>query len=431
MRMRHVSFAVALWLGVSPLWAASTAKPASNNKDTAQLPLDELSAFTDAFSRIKNAYVEDVSDKELLEHAIHGMLTGLDPHSGYLDSEAFNELQLTTSGEYGGLGLELLPEDSGIRVIAPIDDTPAQRAGIMPGDLITKINGKLIKSFSLHDALDMMRGKAGERIELLIQREGVAEPLPFKLVREVIRVRSVKTKLLEPNIGYLRITQFQQRTSSDVYKAVAALEKQNKGPLKGLILDLRNNPGGVLNSAIEVADAFLSKGLIVSTKGRVEDSDFAQNAKPDDILHGAPIVTLINGGSASGSEIVAGALQDHKRSLILGARSFGKGSVQTIFPIHGQGAIKLTTALYYTPSGRSIQGSGIQPDIEVKSSKVVLERESAFQREAELPGALNNSSTGKSTKKLPVQDELLNKDFQIYEALNVLKGMNIIGGIKK
>ncbi len=402
-------------------------------REKASLPVKELRTFSDVFGRIKNDYVEDVEDKELLESAIRGMLSGLDPHSAYLDQEQFKELQVGTSGQFGGLGIEVGMEDGFVKVIAPIDDTPAQRAGIKAGDLIIRLDDTPVKGLTLGDAVKVMRGKPGTSIELTIVREGLDKPLKVEIVRDTIKVKSVKSRILEDGYAYLRISQFQSKTADYVDDAVAKLRKENKGELKGMILDLRNNPGGVLNGAVAVSDAFLSKGMIVYTEGRVADSKLRFNATPDDLLDGAPIVVLVNQGSASASEIVAGALQDHKRAIIMGNQTFGKGSVQTILPLTNGTAVKLTTARYYTPSGRSIQAEGITPDIEL--DKVHVETvESSIDplKEADLSHHLKNGKSGKKNgNKSESEDEeetesLAQSDYQLYEALNLLKGLHIL-----
>ena len=402
-------------------------------REKASLPVKELRTFSDVFGRIKNDYVEDVDDKELLESAIRGMLSGLDPHSAYLDQEQFKELQVGTSGQFGGLGIEVGMEDGFVKVIAPIDDTPAQRAGIKAGDLIIRLDDTPVKGLTLGDAVKVMRGKPGTSIELTIVREGLDKPLKVEIVRDTIKVKSVKSRILEDGYAYLRISQFQSKTADYVDDAVAKLRKENKGELKGMILDLRNNPGGVLNGAVAVSDAFLSKGMIVYTEGRVADSKLRFNATPDDLLDGAPIVVLVNQGSASASEIVAGALQDHKRAIIMGNQTFGKGSVQTILPLTNGTAVKLTTARYYTPSGRSIQAEGITPDIEL--DKVHVETvESSIDplKEADLSHHLKNGKSGKKNgNKSESEDEeetesLAQSDYQLYEALNLLKGLHIL-----
>ena len=396
----------------------------------ASLPVEDLRTFSDVFGRIKNDYVESVEDKELLENAIRGMLTGLDPHSSYLDVEQFKELQVGTTGQFGGLGIEVGMENGFVKVIAPIDDTPAQRAGIQAGDLVIRLDDTPVKGMSLNDAVKVMRGEPGTDIELTIVREGLDKPFQVTITRDIIKVRSVKRRTLEPGYGYLRISQFQSKTADYLEDAIRDLKKENDDNLKGLVLDLRNNPGGVLNGAVAVSDAFLTKGLIVYTEGRIDDSRLRFNATPDDLLDGKPIVVLVNQGSASASEIVAGALQDHKRAIILGSQTFGKGSVQTILPLSGGTALKLTTARYFTPSGRSIQAEGITPDIELESLKVAAVEQSLDPlSEADLSGHLDNGN-GKNGKDSDKDDDdngdLAQSDYQLYEALNMLKGLSIL-----
>ncbi|MCO4030540.1 S41 family peptidase, partial [Pseudomonas aeruginosa] len=347
---RPTTLALALLLGAGAAQAADAPADAAPlaNGSSAPLPLDELRTFAEVLDRVKAAYVEPVDDKTLLENAIKGMLSNLDPHSAYLGPEDFAELQESTSGEFGGLGIEVGSEDGFIKVVSPIDDTPAARAGIQPGDLIVQIDGKPTKGQSMTEAVDSMRGKAGSPITLTIVRDG-GRPFDVELKRAIIKVKSVKSQVLEPGYAYLRITQFQVNTGEEVVKALNQLRKDNKGRLKGLVLDLRNNPGGVLQSAVEVADAFLTKGLIVYTKGRIANSELRFSADPADPSDKVPLVVLINGGSASAAEIVAGALQDQKRAILMGTDSFGKGSVQTVLPLNNDRALKLTTALYYTP----------------------------------------------------------------------------------
>jgi carboxyl-terminal processing protease len=400
----------------------------------ATLPIEELRTFTDVFGRIKNDYVVDVDDKELIENAIRGMLAGLDPHSSYLDAEDYTELRVGTSGEFGGLGIEVGMEDGFVKVIAPIDDTPAQRAGIQAGDLIIRLDDTPVKGMTLNDAVKIMRGKPGTDIELTIVREGLDKPLKISITRDVIKVKSVRARLLEPGYGYLRISQFQSKTADNLIDAIDDLKKENKGPLEGLVLDLRNNPGGVLSGAVAVSDAFLTKGLIVYTEGRIEDSRLRFNATPDDVLDGAPMVVLVNQGSASASEIVAGALQDHKRALILGSKTFGKGSVQTILPLSSDSALKLTTARYYTPKGRSIQAEGIVPDIRLKRLKVASVPTSIKPlQEADLSGHLGNGvvhdideEPEDDTDADEKSDAMIRDDYNLYEALNLLKGIAIL-----
>jgi carboxyl-terminal processing protease len=397
----------------------------------APLPLDELRTFAEVMDRIKAAYVEPVDDKTLLENAIKGMLSNLDPHSAYLGPEDFAELQESTSGEFGGLGIEVGVEDNFIKVVSPIDDTPATRAGIEAGDLIVKINGQPTRGQTMTEAVDKMRGKVGEKITLTLVRDG-GQPFDVTLARAIIQVKSVKAQLLEDGYGYLRITQFQVKTGEEVGAALAKLRKDNGKKLNGLVLDLRNNPGGVLQAAVEVADHFLTHGLIVYTKGRIANSELRFNADPADASEGVPLVVLINGGSASASEIVAGALQDQKRGVLMGTDSFGKGSVQTVLPLNNDRALKLTTALYFTPNGRSIQAQGIIPDVEVRRAKITREQDQETFKEADLQGHLGNGNggverpTGGATadKKARPQDD----DFQLSQALSLLKGLKVTRG---
>ncbi|HFC53749.1 MAG TPA: S41 family peptidase [Gammaproteobacteria bacterium] len=397
------------------------------------LPLDELRTFTEVFGKIKSDYVEEVDDKKLLEGAIRGMLADLDPHSAYMDADAFKELQVGTTGQFGGLGIEVGMEDGFVKVIAPIDDTPAQKAGIQAGDLIIRLDSAPVKGMTLGEAVKIMRGKPGTDIELTIVREGEEKPLTITITRAIIKVKSVKSRILEDGFGYARITQFQSRSGRDLEKALKDLMEQSGGSLKGLVLDLRNNPGGVLNAAVDVSDLFLDKGLIVYTEGRIKNSQMSFKASPGDLLGGAPIAVLINGGSASASEIVAGALQDHKRAVILGQPSFGKGSVQTVLPMQGGTALKLTTALYYTPSGRSIQAEGIVPDIELESVKLAkMEKSLKMLKEADLAGHLENGTrrgkaAGKAEEKVGEEKSLAETDYPLFEALNLLKGLYILG----
>lgn len=372
------------------------------------LPIEELRAFTQVFGRIKSDYVELVDDKKLITEAINGMLVGLDPHSAYLDSEEYKELQIGTQGEFGGLGIQVTMEDGLVKVISPIEDTPAFRAGIKTGDLIIKLDDTAVKGMTLNEAIKRMRGKPDTSISITIAREGETEPLVFTLVRAIIKIESVKSKLVEPGYGYLRITQFQEQTGENLAKAIDKLFKESKLPMKGLVLDLRNDPGGLLNSAVGVSAVFLpTNALVVYTEGRTTDAKMRLLANPEHYLRGpgkdyllglpdavktVPMVTLVNGGSASASEIVAGALQDHKRSIVMGTQTFGKGSVQTILPLGNNTAIKLTTARYYTPNGQSIQAKGITPDIIDDES----EESSRQLREADLSRHLR-SNKGEAT----------------------------------
>ncbi|MEH6457391.1 MAG: S41 family peptidase [Cocleimonas sp.] len=408
------------------------------------LPLTQLKKFSEVYARIKNDYVEVVDDKKLMTDAISGMLKGLDPHSDYLDEDSFKELREGTSGEFGGLGIEVGQENGYIKVIAPIDDTPAKKAGIKSGDLIIRINEKSLKGMSLNNAVKLMRGKPGEAIDLVITRESQSAPLKIKVVRAVIKIKSVKQRILEKDYGYLRISNFQSKTTISTRDAIEKLKKENKSNIKGLVLDLRDNPGGVLTGAVGVSDVFLSSGNIVYTEGRVEDAVMSYDATPDDLLDGAPLVVLVNQGSASASEIVAGALQDHKRALILGTKTFGKGSVQTVLPLDEKTGLKLTTARYFTPAGRSIQAKGIEPDIivealEFKTTESTAKKVSPLS-EADLSGHLSNPNGEKTDNETVVSDannnetdgvdiqrkSLAEEDYQLYEALNVLKSMNLV-----
>ncbi|MBA1188368.1 S41 family peptidase [Pseudomonas entomophila] len=431
-RLSQLALTVALAVGAPALLAAEPAArvavPTTEVTPQGPLPLDELRTFAEVMDRIKAAYVEPVDDKTLLENAIKGMLSNLDPHSAYLGPEDFQELQESTSGEFGGLGIEVGMEDNFLKVVSPIDDTPASRAGIQAGDLIVKINGQPTRGQSMTEAVDKMRGKIGDKITLTLIRNG-GNPFDVTLARAVIQVKSVKSQLMESDYGYIRITQFQVKTGEEVGKALAKLRKDNGKKLRGIVLDLRNNPGGVLQSAVEVADHFLTKGLIVYTKGRIANSELRFSADPADASERVPLVVLINGGSASASEIVAGALQDHKRAVLMGTDSFGKGSVQTVLPLNNDRALKLTTALYFTPNGRSIQAQGIVPDIEVRQAKLTAEADTENFKEADLQGHLGNGNGGADrpsggARKTRPQDD----DFQLSQALSLLKGLNITKG---
>lgn len=396
------------------------------------LPLEQIKAFADIFTRIKLNYVEPVSDQQLLEYAIEGMLSGLDPHSVYLKNEKFEELSEGTTGSFAGLGMEVVMEGGFVKVIAPIDDTPAAKAGIKTGDLIIKMDDKPVSGLSLNEATEQMRGEVGTSINLTILRESEPDPIEITLTRAVVRLSSVKRKRLSDQIGYLRVTQFQIATAESFRKELKQL-RDSEG-FSGLILDLRNNPGGLLTSAISIADTFIREGSIVSTKGRRAENDQVYQATDIDLLEGKPIIVLINGGSASASEIVAGALQDSKRALLLGTDTFGKGSVQTVMNIGEQEAVKLTTARYYTPSGRSIQAEGITPDVIVEYREF-KERERSYQRikEKDLPGSLvnDNKESKETIKKIAKSDEikdLLSKDYQLNEAFNLLNGLILYQG---
>jgi len=426
----------------------------------APLPIEELRIFADVFNAIKTGYVEPVEDKKLIIQAVSGMLTGLDPHSQYLDADAFRDLQVNTHGEFGGLGIEVGMEDGFVKVVSPIEDTPAFRAGIKAGDLIIKLDDTPVKGMTLSDAVKRMRGKPKTQITLTIARKGEVKPIIVTLTREVIKVQSVKSKVIEPGYAYVRLTQFQEDTANKMVEHLNKLYKQ--GPVKGLVLDLRNDPGGLLHGAIGVSAAFLPpKALVTSTDGRVEDAKRKYLASPEDYLRGTrvdflkdlpaavktvPMVVLVNAGSASASEIVAGALQDHKRAVIMGTQTFGKGSVQTILPLANNTAIKLTTARYYTPSGRSIQAKGIEPDIIVEETangssgprlrEADLERHLENDKEKEAPPAAKPQTKapvkGKPAKDEPEDEEkprfeiASKNDYQLNQALNLLKGLQIM-----
>jgi len=430
MRLTKFSSIVILSLGILVGVSVSLGPAVFADRKTQpdNIPLQELRTFTEVLDRVKQEYVEPVDDKTLLHNAIRGMLSGLDPHSSYLDANEYKEMQINTSGKFGGLGIEVQMEDGFIKVVAPIDDTPAAKAGLQPGDIIVRIDEHQVKGMSLNDAVELMRGEPGSKIQLTILRTGKDTPFVVTLTRDVINVVSVKSRLLEPGFGYIRLTQFRSDAAKDLRDQLDKLRKQNKGSLKGLVMDLRNNPGGLLTAAVEVSDAFLDHGLIVYTQGRDNSDRQDFNATPGELLQGAPMVILINGGTASASEIVAGALQDNHRAIIMGMQSFGKGSVQTILPLPGGDAIKLTTARYYTPSGRSIQAQGIQPDISLQPLKVSAAKDDDVisVREADLVGRLAPSEQEKKSKDNSKDEEdLVKSDYQLYEALNLLKGLNL------
>ena len=409
---------------------------ATKNTSSNELPLEQMRTFTDVITRIKNDYVEEVSDDELFENAIRGMLNGLDPHSAYLNTEEFNELRIGTTGEFGGLGIEVGMEDGFVRVVSPIDDTPAQRAGMLAGDLIIRLDDTPVKGLTLNDAVKLMRGKPGSIISLTVIREGEDQPLNIDIERAVIKVTSVRSRMLDDDFGYLRISNFQTKTTTDMLKAIKTLKSENEG-LSGLVLDLRNNPGGVLSGAVGVSDAFLNDGMIVYTDGRESDSQLRYDATSGDVLDGAPLVVLVNGGSASASEIVAGAMQDHERAIIMGTKTFGKGSVQTIQDLPAGGAVKLTTSRYYTPAGRSIQALGIEPDINTQPGTWTRAESDSFSplSESNLSGHLSGSEDEKEETadaqkadgdQEPTEANLAADDYQLFEALNLLKGLAIL-----
>ena len=401
----------------------------AKNSDTYQ----QLNLFGEVFERVRSDYVEEVNDKDLIENALNGMLTALDPHSGYLNEKNFKDMQVQTRGEFGGLGIEVTQEQGVIKVVSPIDETPAARAGILPGDLIVRINGDQVMGLTLQEAVERMRGPVNSQIKLTIRRAD-REPFDVTLTRAVITVQSVRSRVEQQDVGYIRITSFNEQTSGGLTKAIEKLKADTKGKLRGIVLDLRNNPGGLLDQAVAVSDAFLDKGEIVSTRTRRADDAQRFNARPGDLASGLPMVVLINSGSASASEIVAGALQDHRRAIVMGTRSFGKGSVQTIIPLPGHGAMRLTTARYYTPSGRSIQATGIEPDLEVQQLRLEPVSEEDRRREADLKGALRNDTRPADTQKpapaaKPVEEGTVPQDsavdYQLTRAVDVLKAISL------
>lgn len=427
--IRRASGVVGIALGIG-LSISNLASAQTEQAQARPLPIDEVRMFTEALDRIRMAYVEEIDDRTLLEHAIRGMLAGLDPHSAYLAGSDYDVLQETTTGEFGGLGIEVGREDGYIKVISPIDDTPADRAGIEAGDLIIQIDGHPLRQLTPEEAANMMRGEPGTEVTVTISRSGM-EPFDLTIVREVISIASVRSMMLEPGYAYVRISQFRVNTGEELEKEIAELYEEH-GDLKGMVLDLRNNPGGVLQSSVRVVDSFVDQGRIVYTEGRLEGNDMEFSATLNTIAPEIPLVVLINNGSASASEIVAGALQDHGRAIIMGTQSFGKGSVQTVLPLDDSRAIKLTTSLYYTPSGRSIQAQGITPDIIVDDAFVTRRSRSFTQaNEASLPRRLANGngveevdSQEEMTEALISAEEVLVTDYPLNEALNVLKGIN-------
>jgi carboxyl-terminal processing protease len=433
-----------------PASAQETDRTAGSKPETEQNYEDtyrQLNLFGDVFERVRSQYVDPVEDKVLIENAVNGMLISLDPHSGYLNEESFQDMQVNTRGEFGGLGIEVTMENGFVKVVSPIDDTPAFRAGIKAGDYITHIDKEAVMGMALSDAVEKMRGKVGTDITLTIRREGDEGPTDFVITRDIIKIRSVRSRV-EGNAGYIRITTFNQNTGPGLKAALEDTKKELGNKLIGYVIDLRNNPGGLLDQAIVVADTFLDKGEIVSTRGRHEQDTKRDNATPGDLADGLPIVVLINGGSASAAEIVAGALQDHKRAIVLGTQSFGKGSVQTVIPLPGHGAMRLTTARYYTPSGRSIQAQGITPDIVVEPAKLETDKGAEYMKESDLRGALKNPNAAdkekaEETPPPPVNEENPVKkegqegaaatdeepyDYQLARALDLLNGLSLYGG---
>ena len=435
MKTRMLLAAAAALLGGAllvgnPAWAAETKK---NDAATYRL----LNLFGDVFERVRSDYVEATTDQEMIEAAISGMLAALDPHSNYLNAKNFREMQVNTRGEFGGLGIRVTMEGGYVKVISPIDDTPAFRAGIKPSDLITHLDGQAVQGLTLAQAVDKMRGKVGQDIKLTILRED-KKPFDVTITRAVIKITSVRSRV-EGKVGYIRITSFNEQTEKGLKKEMAKLKKEIGDGIQGYVLDLRNNPGGLLDQAVAVADGFLDKGEIVSTRSRRPEDTQRFNARPGDLADALPLVVLINGGSASASEIVAGALQDHRRAVLLGTKTFGKGSVQTIMPLPGHGAMRLTTARYYTPSGRSIQAKGIEPDIEVKQARIETIDEPKLRRESDLRNALDNGD--KKTGAEPSSDSKADKkpddsageddkpaelqDYQLARALDLLRGLSL------
>jgi len=428
MMARHL-----VWVSaVLALLLAPTAASAQTNTSETYRQLD---LFGDVFERVRADYVKEIGDEQLIESAINGMLSSLDPHSSYMGPKSFKDMQVQTKGEFGGLGIEVTMESGYVKVVSPIDDTPAFRAGLKSGDLITHLDGEPVQGLTLAQAVEKMRGRVDAPIKLTIRRSG-REPFDVTLVRAVIKIQSVRWRT-EGKIGYVRITSFSEQTDAGLERAVKRIKEKVGSDLQGLVLDLRNNPGGLLDQAIKVSDAFLDQGEIVSTRARRKDDAQRFNAKPGDIVGKLPIVVLINGGSASASEIVAGALQDHRRALVVGTRSFGKGSVQTIIPLSGHGAIRLTTAQYFTPSGRSIQAKGIEPDITIEQAKLVKADEQNRLHEADLRGALANPNAPAS-KKPESQDGAEQKpdaksdakadaekptDYQLERAYDLIRGI--------
>lgn len=404
----------------------------AEGKDTLQM----LELFGDVLEKVREDYVEEVDERKLIESAINGMLTSLDPHSSYLDEKAFQEMRIQTRGEFGGLGIEVTMENGLVKVVSPIDDTPAFEAGIKSGDYISHIDGDAVMGLTLSEAVEKMRGKPNTKIDLVILRKGESEPLNYTITRDVIKIKSVRVRR-EADIVYARITSFSEKTADSLKKGILKVKKEIGSDVRGIVLDLRNNPGGLLDQAIEVSDLFLDKGEIVSTKGRVQDSNKRFNATRGDILEGLPIVVLVNAGSASASEIVSGALQDHKRAVVIGEKSFGKGSVQTVVPLSASnGAMRLTTSRYYTPSGRSIQAEGIVPDIEVAQAKLDDNKKSGLEAsEASLRGHLSNGNgedgeKSEEDKQQAYREEIktiYKNDYQLGRAIDMVKALYLIG----
>jgi len=419
MRKLQIAAIVAALLIAMPQFSPAQ----ENSSDTYK----QLKLFSEVFERVRADYVEEVSDQQLIEYAIQGMLSTLDPHSSYLNAESFGDMRVQTKGEFGGLGIEVTMENGFVKVVSPIDDTPAAKAGVKPGDFITHLDGEPILGLTLNDAVEKMRGPVGTDLTVTIRREN-AEPFDLTITRDVIKIQSVRNRV-EDSVGYIRITTFNQQTMPGLEKAFKEIKAEAGSELRGYVLDLRNNPGGLLDQAVEVSDAFIDQGEIVSTRGRNVDDAQRFNATPGDMAESLPVVVLINGGSASASEIVAGALQDHRRAILMGTKSFGKGSVQTIIPLGLNGAMRLTTARYFTPSGRSIQALGIDPDIVVEQATVEqAEAARPGRREADLPGALSNPNEQNGvTPQTPGEGHTLSesteKDYQLARAIDLLRGL--------
>ncbi|MGC6412117.1 MAG: S41 family peptidase [Candidatus Puniceispirillaceae bacterium] len=407
--------ALAILIGIN--LPSHTTAQSNNTEETYR----QLSLFGDVFQRVRAGYVDEIEDKELVEAAINGMLTSLDPHSSYLPDDSFKKMQVQTSGKFGGLGIEVTMQDGFVKVVSPIDDTPAARAEMQPGDFIIAVNGETVLGMTLQEAVDQLRGPIGSEVVITVQR-GQQEPFDLTIIRDEIKIRSVRFELYE-DVGYIRLTTFSEQTSPGLADAVSSLSEEAGENLKGLVLDLRNNPGGLLSEAVKVSDAFLEEGEIVSTRGRAADDISHAYARPGDISNGLPLVVLINSGSASASEIVAGALQDHDRAIVMGNRSFGKGSVQSIVPLPGHGAMRLTTARYYTPSGISIQAKGITPDIEVELARIE-KLEGGPVREEDLRGALD-SDNGSSTEAGDEAFDQSKVDYQLARAIDLIRGFSV------
>jgi len=425
MTLRKLVLGAAVALLVVP--SAAAAAENETDADTYRL----LNLLGDVFERVRADYVEETTDKELIEAAITGMLTSLDPHSSYLNAKNYREMQVQTRGEFGGLGIEVTMEGGLVKVVSPIDDTPAFRAGLEPNDLISHLDGEAVLGLTLAQAVEKMRGRVGTDIRLTVRREG-REPFDVTITRAIIKIRSVRSRL-EGNVGYVRITSFNEQADKGLKKAIEKINEEVDGELQGIVLDLRNNPGGLLDQAVAVSDAFLDKGEIVSTRSRKPEDTQRFNARPGDLAEGLPIVVLVNGGSASASEIVAGALQDHGRAIVLGTKSFGKGSVQTIVPLSGHGAMRLTTTRYYTPSGQSIQGTGIEPDIEVAQARIEAVNGPKRRRESDLRGSLDQGEGGAgedggkdgNEDDNASSDEQVRQDYQLVRALDLVRGLSL------